>query len=198
MKIPVMVKSLCVYCASSAKVHSDYLDVATQLGELLAENRVHCIYGAGHVGLMGALADSVLAKNGEITGVIPRFMIDRDWHHKGLEEIITTETMHERKAKMAQLSGAAVALPGGCGTMEELLEIITWKQLGLFPKPIVIVNINGYYDELVAMLKKAIAENFMREEHGDLWTVAHSPEDVIETLKNAADWGDKPLDYAIV
>ncbi len=198
MKIPVMVKSLCVYCASSAKVDPDYLNAATQLGELLAKHGVHCIYGAGHVGLMGAMADAVLAMKGEITGVIPRFMIDRDWHHKGLEKIITTETMHERKAKMAQLSGAAVALPGGCGTMEELLEIITWKQLGLFPKPIVIVNINGYYDDLVAMLKKAIAENFMREEHGDLWTVVSSPEEVIETIMSAPDWGDKPLDYAIV
>ncbi len=193
-----MVQSLCVYCASSAKVNPVFLDAATQLGSLLAQNNLHCIYGAGHVGLMGALADSILENSGDITGVIPRFMKDRDWHHKGLEKVIITETMHERKAKMAQLSDAAVALPGGCGTMEELLEIITWKQLGLFPKPIVIVNINGYYDELVAMLKKAIDEKFMREEHGGLWTVVSSPEEVIDIVKNAPDWGDKPLDYAIV
>lgn len=193
-----MIQSLCVYCASSAKVDSLYLDEAKQLGELLAQHDVHCIYGAGHVGLMGALADSVLANNGEITGVIPRFMLERNWNHEGLENIIITETMHERKAKMASLAQAAVALPGGCGTLEELLEIITWKQLGLFPKPIVIVNINGYYDLLIDMLQKAIDERFMREEHGHIWQVVTSACQVLDAINSQPLWNENTLDFAVV
>lgn len=193
-----MVQSLCVYCASSAKVDQVYLDAAKQLGQILAQQDVHCIYGAGHVGLMGALADAVLANRGQITGVIPRFMLERNWNHQGLENVIITETMHERKAKMASLSAAAVALPGGCGTLEELLEIITWKQLGLFPKPIVIVNINDYYNSLIEMLQKAIDERFMRQEHGSIWQVVSSPAELLDAINSQPLWDENTLDFAVV
>lgn len=193
-----MVESVCVYCASSAKVDPIYLDAAAQLGELLAKQKVQCIYGAGHIGLMGTLADAVMSRGGEVTGVIPRFMLERNWHHQSLENIIITETMHERKAKMASLAEAAVALPGGCGTLEELLEIITWKQLGLFPKPIVIVNTNGYYNPLIEMLQKAIDERFMREEHGRIWIVVEDAMQVLDAIANEPRWDENTLDFAVV
>jgi len=190
--------SIAVYCAASSKVNSVYLLAAKELGEIFAHENIHCIYGAGHVGLMGALADAVLAGKGEITGVIPSFMISQNWHHKSLENIMITKTMHERKAQMAELADAVVALPGGCGTLEELLEVITWKQLSLFPKPIVIVNVNNYFDPLIEMLNKAIDENFMRAEHGNLWKVVNSPNEVLDALKNAPKMLQNGLNFAVV
>jgi uncharacterized protein (TIGR00730 family) len=190
--------SIAVYCASSAKVSPIYLDGAKELGEIFAKEQIHCIYGAGHVGLMGALADAVLAGKGKITGIIPKFMIDRNWHHKSLENIIVTETMHERKAQLASLAYAAVALPGGCGTLEELLEIITWKQLGLFQRPIVIVNIKGYFNPLIEMLTKAVDEQFMRPEHAKLWEVVNSPQEVLDAIKNAPISNQNDFNFAVV
>ena len=183
-----MVKSVCVYCASSSKADTVYLNAASELGKLLALNDVRCIYGAGETGLMGALADAVLANNGYITGVIPQFMCDEDWHHKAISECIVTQTMHERKEKMAFMADAVVALPGGCGTLEELLEAITWKQLGLFVHPIIIVNVNGYFDPLLSMLDKAIDENFMRQEHSNMWQVVNSASEVLEAIAVAPQW----------
>lgn len=178
------VTSIAVYCASSAKVDPSYLAAAKELGEILAKEKIHCIYGAGHIGLMGAMADAILKAKGKITGIIPAFMVDQNWHHKGLEELIVTEGMHERKSKMAQLSDAAVTLPGGCGTLEELMEVITWKQLSLYPKPIIIINTNGYFDPLIQMLEKAVDEKFMRPEHTSLWKVVNSPSEVLTAIKN--------------
>jgi uncharacterized protein (TIGR00730 family) len=194
----IMVQTLCVYCAASAKVNQVYLDAAADLGQALAEHNVHCVYGAGHIGLMGSLADAIIENGGEITGVIPRFMIEQNWNHQGLETVIVTETMHERKAKMASMSDAAVALPGGCGTMEELLEIITWKQLGLFPKPIIIVNVNGYFNPLIEMLNKAIEEQFMRSEHGKIWQVVDSSSQVLSAISAMPSWEQNTLDLAVV
>jgi uncharacterized protein (TIGR00730 family) len=165
-----------------------YFEAAEKLGKLLAENHLQLVYGGGSVGLMGRIANTMLENGGKVTGVIPQFMCEQEWHHDGLNELIVTETMHERKEKMAFMSDAAVALPGGCGTFEELLEVITWKQLGIFTKPIIIVNINGYYDPMIAMLHKAIDEKFMRELHRDIWTVVDSAEEVISAIKNAPAW----------
>ena len=122
------------------------------------------------------LAKIFLENGGKAIGVIPQFMVDQNWHHTGLTELHITGSMHERKQMMAKMSDAVIALPGGCGTMEELLEIITWKQLGLYEKPIVILNIDGYYTPIVEMLNKAVKEQFMKEEHAMLWTVADTPE----------------------
>jgi uncharacterized protein (TIGR00730 family) len=193
-----MIQTVCVYCAASAKVDSTYFSAASQLGQLLAKNDIHCIYGAGKTGLMGALADSVLANKGKITGIIPQFMMDQDWHHSQLENIIVTNTMHERKSKMASMSDAAIALPGGCGTIEELMEVITWKQLSLYPKPIVIVNINGYFDPLIEMMKRAVDEQFMRPEHSKLWEVVTNPDEVLETLYNSPSTNQNGLNFAVV
>ena len=141
------ISSVCVYCASSTKIPSVYFDAAKELGRLLGERKLRVVNGAGNIGLMCTVSDAALAAGGTVTGVIPHFMVEQDWYHKGLTELIEVETMHERKQLMANLSDAVIALPGGCGTLEELLEIITWKQLGLYLNPIVILNINHYYEE---------------------------------------------------
>ena len=126
------INSVCVYSASSTKIDEVYFNAARQLGQLLAKRRIRLINGAGSIGLMRSVADAVLENGGGVTGVIPKFMVEQGWHHTGLSKLVEVESMHERKQLMADLSDAVIALPGGCGTLEELLEIITWKQLGLY------------------------------------------------------------------
>lgn len=182
------ITSVCVYCASSTKIDSAYFEAARELGTLLGQRRIRLINGAGGIGLMSTTSDAVLAAGGEVTGVIPHFMVEQGWQHKGLTEMIEVENMHQRKQKMADLSDAIIALPGGCGTLEELLEIITWKQLGLYLNPIVILNVNGFFDPLLEMLGKAIDENFMRQQHGDIWKVAQTPEEALRLLYETSVW----------
>ncbi len=182
------IKSVCVYCASSSKIKPAYFEAARELGRLLAQNGMRCVCGAGNQGLMGALSDSVLEHGGRVLGVIPQFMIDEGWCHPRLTETIVTADMHERKERMAQEADAVVALPGGCGTMEELMEIITWKQLGLFLNPIVILNIDEYYTPMIEMLQRAIDENFMRSEHACMWQVVTTPQEAIEAMQSAPQW----------
>ena len=182
------IHSVCVYSASSTKINPVYFKAAEKLGGLLAEHHIRLINGAGSIGLMRAVADAVLKNGGEGTGVIPRFMVEQNWQHTGLTELIEVESMHERKQKMANLSDGIIALPGGCGTLEELLEIITWKQLGLYLNPIIILNANGFFDPLLEMLGKAIDENFMRQQHGDIWKVAQTPEEALRLLYETPVW----------
>ena len=192
------IHSVCVYSASSTKINPVYFKAAEELGSLLAEHHIRLINGAGSIGLMCAVADAVLKNGGEVTGVIPRFMVEQNWHHTGLTELIEVESMHERKQKMANLSDGIVALPGGCGTLEELLEIITWKQLGLYLNPIVILNVNGFFDPLLEMLGKAIDENFMRQQHGDIWKVAQTPEEALRLLYETPVWDISIRKFAAV
>lgn len=182
------IDSVCVYSASSTKIDPTYFETAEILGQLLAENQIRLINGAGRIGLMRTIADAVLKHNGRVTGVIPHFMVEQQWHHETLTELIQVDSMHERKQLMADLSHAVIALPGGCGTLEELLEIITWKQLGLYLNPIVILNTKGFFDPLLEMLDKAIEENFMRQQHGTIWTVASTPQEALEQIYNTPRW----------
>lgn len=198
MKSILQMRYICVYCASSTKVDATYFAAAEKLGKLLANSGLELVYGGGSIGLMGRIADAVLEAGGKVTGVIPRFMCEQEWDHNGLTELIMTETMHERKEKMAFMSDAAVALPGGCGTFEELLEVITWKQLGIFTKPIIIVNINGYYDPLIEMLNRAIEQNFMRDLHRAIWTVVNSAEEVLPAIINAPEWDSNVRKFAAI
>lgn len=171
-----------VYSASSAAIDQIYVDAAVRLGELLAKKNITCINGGGNLGLMGAVINSVLQHGGEVKGVIPKFMVDSGWCHPKLTEQIVTHTMHERKQKMAELSNAAIALPGGVGTLEELLEIITWKQLGLYKHPIIILNTNNYYSALLEMFDNMIEQKFMHERYREMWRVVATPEEAIEEL----------------
>ena len=192
------ISSVCVYCASSTKIPSVYFDAAKELGRLLGERKLRVVNVAGNIGLMCAVSDAALAAGGTVTGVIPHFMVEQDWYHKGLTELIEVETMHERKQLMANLSDAVIALPGGCGTLEELLEIITWKQLGLYLNPIVILNTAGYYDPLLALLEKAVEQNFMRTEHTRMWVVVTTPQDAIDALYSAPDWNGSVRKFAAI
>ena len=192
------IKNVCVYSASSTKIAPVYFAAAEELGRLLAKRGINLINGAGSIGLMAATSNAALQAGGTVTGVIPRFMVEQGWHHLGLTRLVETETMHERKQLMAQMSDAVIALPGGCGTMEELLEIITWKQLGLFLNPIVVLNIDGFYDPLLEMLQHAIDGRFMRPEHRDIWQVATTPEEAVELLYTIPVWNREVRKFAAV
>ncbi len=192
------IKNVCVYSASSTKIAPVYFAAAEELGRLLALRSINLINGAGSIGLMAATSNACLAAGGTVTGVIPRFMVEQDWHHKGLTQLIETETMHERKQTMAQMSDGIIALPGGCGTMEELLEIITWKQLGIYLNPIVILNIDGFYNPLLEMLQRAIDGNFMRPEHQNIWQVATSAQQAIELLHTTPLWNKDVRKFAAI
>lgn len=182
------INSVCVYSASSTRIDPIYFEAAESLGRLLGEQQIRLINGAGSIGLMRAVADAALAAGGAVTGVIPHFMVEQGWHHTGLTELIEVESMHERKQKMADLSNGVIALPGGCGTLEELLEVITWKQLGLYLYPVVILNTNGFFDPLLEMLERAIDQSFMRRQHGDIWKVAKTPEEAVNLLYRTSLW----------
>lgn len=192
------INSVCVYSASSTKIDEVYFNAARQLGQLLAKRHIRLINGAGSIGLMRSVADAVLENGGEVTGVIPKFMVEQGWHHTGLSKLVEVESMHERKQLMADLSDAVIALPGGCGTLEELLEIITWKQLGLYLNPIVILNTNGFFDPLLDMLTRAIDENFMRRQHGEIWHVATTPEEAVELIYTVPVWDESIRKFAAI
>lgn len=192
------IRSVCVYSASSTKISAVYVEAARELGQALALRGIRLVNGAGGIGLMRECSDACLAAGGKVTGVIPRFMVEQGWQHDGLTELIETEDMHIRKQTMARLSDAVIALPGGCGTMEELLEIITWKQLGLYLKPIVILNVGGYYDPLLKMLSCAVEENFMRRSHLDIWKTASSVDEAVDLLYSTPLWDEDNRKFAAI
>ncbi len=192
------IKSVCVYCASSTKIAPIYFETAEQLGRILGGRGIRVVNGAGSIGLMATVSDAVLAAGGTVTGVIPHFMVEHGWQHNGLTELIEVNDMHERKQLMARLSDAVIALPGGCGTLEELLEIITWKQLGLYLNPIVILNINHYFDPLIEMLWRAVDEQFMRPLHTDMWQVATTADEAVEMIHSMRIWNKSDGKFAAI
>jgi uncharacterized protein (TIGR00730 family) len=191
-------EKVCVYCASSRKADGVYFEEAKKLGVILAKNSITLVYGGGAVGSMGNIADGSLSEYGKVIGIIPKFMADLEWAHKGLTELHIVQSMHERKHLMLQDVDAAIALPGGCGTLEELMESITWKRLGIFTKPIIIVNTKGFFDNLVKLLEHSISEKFMSEKHGTMWSVVNKVEDVITAIKNAPPWSNEAGSFAVV
>jgi len=191
-------KRVTVYCASSPKTHADYLNAATRLGEILGDAGWTTVYGGGGIGSMGALADGALSRGGRVEGVLPRFMYDLEWGHTGLTDLHLVNDLHERKRLMIDRADAVVALPGGCGTFEELFEAITWKRLGLFAKPIIIVNIRNYYDPCLKLLEQAVREHFMNEKHLEMWSVAAGAEEVLEKIEQAPAWSEFDRRFAAV
>lgn len=182
------VKTIAVYCASSNKVRASFLSAAERLGELIAAEGQRLVYGDGGIGLMAALARGALKAGGEVVGVIPQFMIDQGWNNPESTKTIVTQTMHERKAKIVEISDAMVALPGGIGTFEELLECLTWKQLGLHHNPVVILNTEGYYDKLLECIDLMVDEQMMRPIHKEMFVVVSEPEQVLPAIMNAPEW----------
>lgn len=185
-----------VYSASSGQVPAQYIKAAQDLGRLIASEGHTLVNGAGRTGLMGACADACLQTGGKAVGIIPQFMIDQHWQHEGMTELIITPDMHRRKELMAQESDACIALPGGVGTLEELLEIITWKQLGLYLKPIVVLNTDGYYDALFAQLRRAVDESFMRSQHAAIWQIASTPEEALHLVQTTPLWDKSVRKFA--
>ncbi len=182
------IQTVCVYCASSARTPQVYLDAAADLGTALANSGIGIVYGGGSLGSMGRLAAAALESGGRVTGVLPRFMDELEWGHRALTELRLVDDMHERKRTMLELSDAVVALPGGCGTLEELFEAITWKRLGLYRGPVVLVNVNGFYDSCLQLLARCVEERFMDARHAGMWDVAPSPGEVVPMLNSAPEW----------
>ncbi len=173
---------ICIYAGSSLGTSREYATTAAALGTACARRGIGVVYGGGGTGLMGALADAALAAGGEVVGVIPRAMVEREWQHNGLTQMIVVESMHERKQTMERLADAFVALPGGIGTLEELCEIFTWLQLGLHGKPVGLVNLGGFYDHLLRQLDHMAAEAFLPSAHRELLTVGCDPEALVDQL----------------
>lgn len=192
------IRRIAVYCASSTKIDQAYFDAASLLGRLLAEHDIALVNGAGNMGLMKACADGCMEAGGEAIGIIPTFMIKEGWCHKTMTQLIETEDMHVRQEKMAEMSDAAIVLPGGCGTFAELTELITWKQLGLYLKPIVLLNTNGYYNPLLQVLQQAIEQNFMRPEHANIWLVASTPEEALQMVLETPEWDTSIRRFAAI
>jgi uncharacterized protein (TIGR00730 family) len=179
---PKMLKNICVFCGSSSGVHVSYAQAAQAVAKLLCRRSIELIYGGGDVGLMGVLADACLAQGGRVIGVIPQALVDKEVAHSGLTELRVVSSMHERKAIMANLSDAFMALPGGYGTWEELFEMLTWSQLGIHGKPCGLLNVNGYYDPLLELADKAVSEGFLREVNRDLLLSDADPERLLDRL----------------
>lgn len=174
---------ICVYCGSSSGKRHDYLHMAQLLGTELAQRQLTLVYGGAKVGLMGAVADAVLAQGGKVIGVLPQALMTKELAHEGLTELHIVSSMHERKLMMAELSDAFIALPGGLGTLEELSEIATWTQLGLHRKPCGVLNVAGYYDHLMAFIHHAVDEGFIREEQRSLILNAQTPTELLQLLE---------------
>jgi uncharacterized protein (TIGR00730 family) len=174
---------ICVFCGSSPGADPAYAAAAADLGRLLATRGLGLVYGGGHVGLMGRLADAVLAEGGEVIGVLPEALVAKEIGHPGLSDLRVVGSMHERKALMAELSDAFVALPGGLGTVEELFEVYTWAQLGLHRKPCALLDVDGYYEDLAAFLAHAVEERFLREDHRAMLIVERDPRGLLERLR---------------
>ena len=175
-------RSVCIFCGSSPGYRPVYAEAATKTGRILAEAGLAMVYGGSKVGLMGAAADGALAAGGEVFGVLPRPLARKELEHTGLTRLEIVETMHQRKARMAELSDAFIALPGGAGTLEEVFEIWTWGQLALHAKPAAFLNVEGYYDPLRTFLDHAVGEGFLRESHRDMLIFGEDPQALIKGL----------------
>ena len=182
-------KRICVFCGSNAGARSEYADAARALATVLAERKLGIVYGGGNVGLMGVLADAALARGGEVIGVIPQKLVDKEVAHRGVTELRIVETMHERKALMNDLSDAFLALPGGFGTLDEFFEVLTWSQLGFHGKPCALLNVAGYYDGMLAMLDHAVTERFLRPAHRQLVIADTDP---LRLLQRLSAFGPAP------
>jgi uncharacterized protein (TIGR00730 family) len=192
-----MLRRICVFCGSSSGTREVYKQAAQAVGQLLCQRGIELVYGGGHVGLMGVVADACLNAGGRVIGVIPQALADKEVAHTGLTELRIVRSMHERKAVMADLSDAFVSLPGGFGTWEEFFEVLTWAQLGIHRKACGVLNVNGYYDPLIEMADRALSEGFLREGHRDLLLSDADPERLLDRLSSYAapavdKWGSRP------
>jgi uncharacterized protein (TIGR00730 family) len=188
--------AVCIYCGSSPGIDPAYMDSARTIGQLIASQGHSLVYGGGHVGLMGAASDAALAAGGQVTGVIPQDLLDKEVGHGALTELIAVKSMHERKMKMASLSDCFIALPGGIGTLEEITEVLTWNQLGFHAKACGLLNVNGFFDSLLQLLDEMVEKRFLKVEHRAQLLVANTPAEILATAlsyepKTVDKWMDR-------
>ncbi len=183
---------VCIYCASSSKIHSDYFAATEDLAIQLVKHKIKIVFGGGSSGLMGKLADTTLEHGGQIRGIMPQFMNEVEWGHRGVSDFIYTNTMHERKAKFLEGTDALIALPGGVGTYEELFEALTLKKLAQFTKPIVLLNTRNYFDAFMQLMQHMVNEGFLSEQYLSSFILVEKPQQVISVLKTTKDW-DKSI-----
>jgi uncharacterized protein (TIGR00730 family) len=188
--------TICVFASSSSRIDNEYAVIASKLGTLLAQAGIDVVYGGGGIGLMGKLADAVLEHGGKITGVIPEFMKKEGWDHRKVSDMIITSDMGERKKQMFALADAVVALPGGVGTLEELTEAMTLKQLGLYRGPIIILNSMNFYKSFIEFLEHMVSGNFLRYEHKGMWEITDTAEEVLVLLGKKDSWHHDPRSIA--
>ena len=177
------IRSVCVFCGSQAGAQSEYVEMARALGALVAHRQLTLVYGGGHLGMMGAVADAALGSGGKVIGVIPEHLMRPEVAHQGLTELVVVDSMHTRKRIMAERADAFIVLPGGYGTLEEMFEMITWLQLRLHAKPVGLINVAGYFDHLLSFLRYSAREGFIRPEYWDLLIVEVTPELLLERLR---------------
>jgi len=192
------IKRVCVYCASSRKADPIYRETAYELGSILAQESVSIVYGGGRVGSMGAVADGALAAGGKVIGIIPEFMVQLEWAHQDLSELKIVANMRERKHLMLKDVDAVVALPGGSGTLEELMEAITLKRLGVYLEPIILVNTNGFYDKFTAMMQQCVDEQFIDQKHLSMWQVVDKVSEVLEAIETSVKWTRDARKFAAI
>ena len=189
-------KRVTIFCASSSAVSEVYSLAAIELGAYLATNKYHVVYGGGDKGLMGEMADAVIANEGKITGVIPHFMKELEWEHKGVTEMIYTETMAERKQLLVKQTDCVLVMPGSVGTLEEVFEVLSSKKLGLFFKPVIFYNVNNYFNDLLQHLDKMVEENFMKGVHGEMWQTASTINELNHLLLSPVNWPEDARKFA--
>ncbi len=193
-----MISAVTIFCASSRKTPKIYSQAAEQLADKLLDNDIGVVYGGGAVGLMGSIADRYIARAGKIRGVIPEFMVKVEWAHPGVKDMIIVQDMHERKKKLIEGTDAVIALPGGTGTLEELLEVLALKRLGKYLKPVVLLNTNRFYDPLIAFFNTMVDTRFLRHEHLDAYRIVHQPDEVIDAILNSPGWHEDIIKKAPV
>lgn len=187
-----------MFCASSAKVSEEYFEATRQVAKHLVNHGATIVYGGGSVGLMGCLADTAMELGGEVVGVLPRFMDKVEWGHKKISQMNLVKDMRERKKLLIKDVDAVIALPGGCGTLEELMEVYTLKRLGKFTKPIIVLNTNNFYMHLELLIEKMIEEQFMRNEHRQIWQMVNTPNEIIPAIQSAPAWDSSAIKFAAV
>lgn len=189
---------ICVYCASSNKTPEKYLEHAREFARILASEGIDLVFGGSRSGIMGVMADEVMQHGGRTIGIMPRFMQEVEWHHEELSRMITTETMAERKEAMITEVDAVVTFPGGCGTMEEFMETLSLKRLGLFDKPMIVLNSHGFYEPLIDLLNAMLDNHFLGPKHREMWTIVREPSEILPAIFSQTTWDPDARSFALV
>jgi uncharacterized protein (TIGR00730 family) len=193
-----MLRTVTIFCASSRKSSVKYFKDTYELADILLDNGIHVIYGGGAIGLMGCLANRYIEREGHIRGIIPDFMAKLEWAHPYVHDMVIVRDMHERKKQLIENTDAVIALPGGTGTLEELIEVLSLKRLGKFLKPVILLNTDGFYDRLIGFFETMVKENFLRHEHLDAYRVIYHPSELLQAIKDSPTWDEDAIITASV